>query len=190
MKCVNTILIAIGFILLCGVILLLFRYKIVSENNHVYIYDICTNKMSIYSPKGKIFPIIGNAENKYENLKKDVSVTAKYNLSLCSKEFPIEVLIVNGSKERVLRTEWRLDVNKKGTSDSLDKKDGELVPHYIGNKYLNTFILEPMENFSACYKLPPMINSFDEKDMVIRTYEITPTFANTFGGDLDTMSRF
>ena len=47
-----------------------------------------------------------------------------------------------------------------------------------------------MENFSACYKLPPMINSFDEKDMVIRTYEITPTFANTFGGDLDTMSRF
>ena len=47
-----------------------------------------------------------------------------------------------------------------------------------------------MEKISICYQLPQMTKPFNEDNMIMRAYDVTPTFANVYEGDLDTLSRF
>lgn len=190
MKYANILVSTFAIVLVCVVIGLIFRYKVVLENNYVYVYDNFTKIMSIYTHKGKIFPVDNESKKKYEKIKKDILITVKYDVVACNKDFPLSVLISNTSTEKLLRTEWRLDINEKYDSKSLIKKTNDIIPQYIGNQYVDTTILEPMEKISICYQLPQMTKPFNEDNMIMRAYDVTPTFANVYEGDLDTLSRF
>jgi c-di-AMP phosphodiesterase-like protein len=79
-----------------------------------------------------------------------VTVAVNYNSKECEKDFPLAIIITNGSQRTINDVEWTIGVFRPGYSSNLAGYE---------NDYSSDKILAPGERWRACYRLPPTLET-------------------------------
>ena len=88
-----------------------------------------------------------SSEKADEKFKDLISIDVSYNISHCSIEKPISVIIKNESNKIVNSVSWSFKAHKPGHSDNL-------APYSYGPSYKSDKILNENEDVNLCYKSP------------------------------------
>ncbi len=83
-----------------------------------------------------------------------VSITVKYDKTVCSAEFPIAVNFKNGSRKTVTKISWNIGAFKSGYSNNI--VDYGLYSGEYSTPYESDKILTPNQAFGLCYKAPSL----------------------------------
>lgn len=112
----------------------------------------------------------------YKKKKESVKITIKYNLEICSDEYPLLIGIENESGSTLEKVSFTVDGKRKGHSKAVYKS------RYSG--YSSDKILEAGEIFGNCWTVPPLDygvpdnykEQFPAKDMIWSATSIYPIF--------------
>jgi hypothetical protein len=85
-----------------------------------------------------------------------VTISIKYDTSLCTNEYPLLANIKNGSNKTVKKISWNVAAYRPGYSNNIVEYEAYTSEHSA--PYESDKILSPNQGFSLCYK-PPQLSS-------------------------------
>ena len=124
---------------LSAAVILILGYNFPKQTGYLVLFIIgIIVSVYMYNESGK------KAEEKFKDL---VSIDVSYDISYCSIEKPISVVINNGSNKIVNSVSWSFKAYEPGHSDNL-------APFSYGPSYKSDKILSESEGVNLCYKSP------------------------------------
>jgi hypothetical protein len=101
-------------------------------------------------------------DKQREKQRDAVVIKITFDIQSCSKEFPLFVSIVNGSKNIVEKISWNIGAHKKGYSNNVIDYgySSEYSTPYSSDKILNSG-----QRFFVCYKTPSISGKHIPKEL-------------------------
>jgi hypothetical protein len=101
-------------------------------------------------------------DKQRERQRDAVAITITFDTQSCSKEFPLLVSIINGSKNIVEKISWNIGAYKKGYSNNVIDYgySSESSMPYSSDKILNSG-----QRLSVCYKTPSISGKHIPKEL-------------------------
>jgi hypothetical protein len=85
---------------------------------------------------------------------REILMTIKYDPKYCEKTHPLRVEITNGSKRKILKSHFRINVKRKGYSDSLDSY----------SLFDTDKIIKTNSTDTSCWKIPRFYSKNERYD--------------------------
>ena len=113
-----------------------------------------------------------NAQGYAEQKAREATVTisAAYDLKACSAEFPLRVLISNGSTSVLNKVNWRWSAFAPGRST-------DIIMYGYLNMGSSDRILQPNTQITLCYKVPELTEKIDRATLQWTTKRDDVSFA-------------